>query len=662
MDSMKVVDNLKMEASQNVKGKKQKAKKLYLVAAILVLLGAVGSIFSVAEYQTYNAQYHKDVSLAQEGIQHLRTGVTLLEALPRSPLDSQAVDKAKHEFAFASTFFVHLDTDLQSLPGISMSIPTYGPRLRAAMHVLPLAIEVSQMGVVACNTLNLLISRLHDPFNTQQNGLTMADLTVLNRNFRQIKVTLSLVIDQVNHLQPSDLQIDPRLSKIVATFHKDLPMLQTWLSVAERLLPIAPTLLGIGTPTNFLIEVLDSTELRPGGGFIGNYGIATLSGGRLTAAHITDVDLLDRPFESAGGQITFPAAYTWFDIAPTWSLRDSNLDADFPTAARYGELTYRREGGNVPIQGVIAITPALIQKALNITGPINVPEYHETVTAQNLIALIHYHQLGPAGEGSETTPSPDGHSSLRKRFTAWLADHFLARVRQLPSSALGKFLELMVSSMHSKDLQIYFNSSVAESVLQSYNLGAAIRSPQGDSLFVVDANISANKANSFIINTIDDQVTIDAHGNATHRTTISYAWTVEGQNYGDPLYRDYSRVYVPPGSILRMQTGWEPRGTSQAFGREIWAGFFTLTFGQTRTISLVWTVPEAAKKGLNGWHYQYLIQRQPGTLWTLNLQVTLPPCAVRTNTWSWLVSSDRRTATLTQSLKEDTSLGVLYTC
>ncbi len=139
------------------------------------------------------------------------------------------------------------------------------------------------------------------------------------------------------------------------------------------MLPALPTLLGIGTPAHFLLEILDSTELRPGGGFIGNYGIATFHGGRLTTAHITDTYLLDKPFESAGHTIPYPPAYSWFAhyLAPSsWSLRDSNLDADFPTAARYGESNYEREGGNVPLQGVIAITPSFIEQVLNITGPI----------------------------------------------------------------------------------------------------------------------------------------------------------------------------------------------------------------------------------------------------------------------------------------------------
>ena len=194
------------------------------------------------------------------------------------------------------------------------------------------------------------------------------------------------------------------------------------------MIPILPTLLGIGTPAHYLLEIMDSTELRPGGGFIGNYGIATLSGGRLTAAHITDTYLLDRPFELAGHSIPFPSTYQWFahylDLS-SWSLRDSNLDADFATDARYGEMNYEREGGNVPLQGVIAITPYFIEHVLDITGPISVPEYRETVTAQNLISLIHFHQLGgtAAGEGSDLIPSQNGYSSQRKQFTELLGEH-----------------------------------------------------------------------------------------------------------------------------------------------------------------------------------------------------------------------------------------------
>ncbi|TMD49478.1 MAG: DUF4012 domain-containing protein [Chloroflexi bacterium] len=452
---------------------------------------------------------------------------------------------------------------------------------------------------------------------------------------------------------------------MVTTFQSELPTLRTWLDAAGKLLPFLPAMLGIGTPAHYLVEVLDSTELRPTGGFIGNYGIATFSGGRLTSARITDVVLLDHPYALKGQRIPYPPAYSWFPnylAWESWSFRDSNLDADFPTAARYGELNYQREGGNVPVLGVIAITPALIQQALAITGPIYVPEYQETVTAQNLVSLIHFHQLGgrAAGEGSSYIPSPDGHSSERKRFMELLAEHFLARVQQLSSSAMPQFLHVLTNALRTKDVEVYFDAGGAENVLQLLHLDGTIQSPPGDHLFIVDTNVSPNKANSFIVTTVNDQVTIDEQGNAVHRTTISYAWTLPGRDYGVHLYRDYVRVYAPSGSTLSAQDGWHPRGASTAFGCQVWEGFFSLIYGQTLTITLVWTSYSVAKKDANGWHYQYLLQRQAGAQRMLKVQVMLPLRANVTAKLGGFVSSGTHAAILTESWDKDLSVGLDY--
>jgi hypothetical protein len=292
------------------------------------------------------------------------------------------------------------------------------------------------------------------------------------------------------------------------------------------------------------------------------------------------------------------------------------------------------------------------------------PEYGETVTAQNLVSLIHFHQLGgsAAGEGSDNVLSPYGHSSLRKRFTELLGEHFLARVQQLPSDAMAKFLQLLVSSLRTKDVQVYFNAHSAENMLQLLHLDGAIQSPLGDHLFIVDANVAADKANAFIVNTVHDQVTIDVHGNAVHRTTINYAWTLPGYDYGFPLYQDYVRIYVPPGSTLSEQDGWQSRGTSTAFGSEVWAGYFTLIYGQTRTVTLKWTSYGVAIKDANSWHYQYLLQRQVGAQRTLQLQVSLPICAAITSRMGALAPGDTRTATLAEAWNEDVDVGLTYAC
>lgn len=668
-DSLGELNQINIEGEQiiRVRRRKQRPKKRYLLVGILLLLFLAASVSSVVGYlvyYTYGTRYHADLLLVQTGTLHLQKAETLLATWSKRSLDTQLTNQAADEFVSASKTFNQLYGDLRSLPEIVKQIPAYGTRLNAALRLVPLAITLSQAGVTSCNILNTLVTGLHDPLTLQGHGITISDLALVTQDVKKLGSALALAIQQVNQLQPGDLSFDSRIPKLVSTFHNDLPLIQNWLDTFQQLLPITPTLLGIGTPANYLIEVVDSTELRPGGGFIGNYGIATLSGGRLAAAHITDVDLLDKPYEIAGNVIPYPAAYTWFDLAPgSWSFRDSNLDADFPTVARYGEQTYKQEGGNVPVQGVIAITPMLIEHALAITGPIAIPEYNnETITAQNLIARIHFHQLGREGQGSELIPSPDRNSSLRKRFTALLAEHFLARVRQLSSANLSELLLLMFNSVRSKDIQIYFNSNVAEKFLHDHNLDAAIQAPIGDSLFVVDANIAPNKANNFIINTLNDRVTIDGQGNTIHHASLQYTWTIAGQNYGSPVYRDFVRVYVPPDSILLLQDGWQPRGTSSAFNRKVWMGYFELSYGETRTITLEWKVPAAASRDQSSWHYQYLIQKQAGILWKLNLQIVTPSCATITNKLGGLISSNSQEATLTQTLAGDMNLGVYYAC
>jgi hypothetical protein len=654
-----------MGNSQKGYGKRRKTKRLYFVATPLLLIFLAGSVFSAFTYKTYKASYASAMNTAQEAEQHLRNAEYLLLGLSKNPFNVTSVEQAQQQFRGAAADFTQLEASLQSLPGITTSIPVYGSRLNAAQHLVPLALEMSQAGISGCSIMQTLISAFHDPLKSQSGGLTQASLTLIQRDFKQVEQSINQAISEAHQLTPADVSFEPHLATLFASFQSNIPLMQKWMGTISGFLQVAPAILGIGTPTNYLIEVLDSTELRPGGGFIGNYGIATVANGRLIATHITDVDLLDGPFEFAGHTIPFPPQYAWFAQflhLTSWSFRDSNLEADFPTSARYGETNYKLEGGKVPVQGVIAITPWLIQHILQITGPVTVPGYGETVSAQNLIAEIHFHQLGHAGEGSALVPAPGGHSSLRKQFTELLAEQVFARIHQLSSTELATFLQLLATSVRTKDIQVYLNSNTAENLLHLAHLDAAIQSPQGDSFFVVDANPSGNKANGFITSSMQDAVTIDANGNVLHHMTLHYAWLIPGNIYGNPIYYDYIHIYVPPGSTLYSVDGWTPKGTEQEFGREVWTGDFGFSFGQTHTISLTWMVHNAVQKTGNTCHYQELIQKQAGDQWTANQQISLPASDVISSTTGPLVTKGNTQALLNQAITEDTNMGVTYTC
>jgi Protein of unknown function (DUF4012) len=649
---------------QKVESKTRWFKKRSVIIVVLIMLLLASSTSAVAGYLGYRA-YHSELTLAQTGTLHLHSAIALLESLQKQPFAPQTVERAQQEFVTALSDTKALEAGLDRYSSIAGFAPVYGARLVAAFHLSAMATDISQAGIGGCKMLALMLSRMGNPLkaSASTHGITNTDFTTLSNEYQTVSTSLKAAMNEAVLVQPGDVSFDAHLSKMLQTFQTNIPTIRVALQQADQLFPTLSTLLGISKPAQFLLEIMDSSELRPAGGFIGNYGIATVSGGRLTATHIRDVYLLDKTFELAGHSIPYPPEYSWFAryLAPTsWSLRNSNLDADFPTAAHFGELNFEREGGKVPLQGVVAITPTFIEHVLTITGPINVPEFHVTVTAQNLVSLIHFYQLGEAG--SSLVTSPNGQTSQRKYFTELLGEHLLTRVQQFSSVALAKFLQLALYSLHTKDIQIYVNASNAENMLQQFRLGGSIQSPQGDHLFVVDANVANSKANSFIINTVHDQVTIDESGNAMHHTTITYAWTLAGLNYGNQLYQDYMRIYAPNGSNLSRQDGWQPFGTSTAFGSEVWTGFITLVHGQTRTITLQWSSHGAVKSGSNGWHYQYILQRQAGIQRTVTVQVMLPSCATATNSWGGLVTHNKQEASLKQYLNQDLNAGINFTC
>ncbi|HEV2461710.1 MAG TPA: DUF4012 domain-containing protein, partial [Ktedonobacterales bacterium] len=267
-----------------------------------------------------------------------------------------------------------------------------------------------------------------------------------------------------------------------------LPMAPAVLGEFNRLLDSAPALLGIGQPANYLVLVMDRSELRPAGGFMGNYGILTLEGGKQSAkyplalddTYNVDFDYFkthvlnpNQPYCQTEGPQP-PNYYWWWPVRNdpacliAWGLRDSGLSADFPTNALTAEQIVTDTPNKVPntgkLQGVIAFTPILIEELLQVTGPITVPEWNYTVSAQILEHAIHEHQLGAA--------APKG--KPRKTFTHDLAAALLTRIKTAHGSELKAVLKIAETALKDKDLQLYFNDPQAELILRQLGLSSKI--------------------------------------------------------------------------------------------------------------------------------------------------------------------------------------------
>jgi hypothetical protein len=236
-------------------------------------------------------------------------------------------------------------------------------------------------------------------------------------------------------------------------------------------------------------------------------------------------------------------------------LRDSSLSADFPANARIVETAFEHESRQ-KVDGIIDISPLAIEGVLRVIGPILVPRYNVTITADNLETELHYFQQDPAAIALQNELDP---GLGRKAFTNHVGQLLQQKVKSLPTSMLLPLAEQMFADMRAKNILVYFDDQASEALLAKYDLAGAVdTTPHQDGYLLDQTNVSVSKATDFVNVTQNDNVTLDAQGGATHHLTVtfhgSYAYT---QVYGFLTYIDYLRFYVPANARLLGGAGFD---------------------------------------------------------------------------------------------------------
>jgi hypothetical protein len=325
-------------------------------------------------------------------------------------------------------------------------------------------------------------------------------------------------------------------------------------------------LIGAEEPRSLLVQTQDRGELRPTGGFTGQFGVMTINGGRIGPLKLENIGLYEKNVEFAPEQNpiytdyingnTPPEQFDWWPI-PNFGMRDSNVSADFPTSARlaldifnsYYEAGYE---GYKPVDGLVVFSPFFIAQIIRATGPITIGKYNETITADNLEEKIHYYQLDNEGVWKiinlEKLTESD-YEEARKIFTQRLAEALMDRMKNLSPEMIVNLVPTLLQAMQTRDLQAYFTNEQAQELITKYG-SAATMDPltEQDGIFIVHTNVSVSKASQYVRTYIHDTVTLDSAGGATHNMSINLNYTQIGQVYGFDTYMDYLRVYIPQNS------------------------------------------------------------------------------------------------------------------
>lgn len=534
-----------------------------VIATVLVGL-AIPLIVGMMGYSTYN----NIKGVATDGVDNLLAIKNLIPADKNdltSVLNTQKLTEAQTSLSKAQSDFLQLQDmvnrpDVQSL--LQQFAPQYSGKLDMARRLVQVALDVSRMGQELIGVAQMGANILHGgsllSSSSNKPLLTADDVNAIEAALVHAQYYISDIQTQMSQVNLAQVPFGSAAQKAeLAKYLGEIPQAQSTITQVQSLVGPVAWLLGVGSPRNFLVQTLDRGELRPSGGFEGQYGVLSINNGRLGPITLHDIATLD--YGNDGNELGNhpPEQYKWMDFG-NFGVRDANLSADFPTTAKMVMQLFQLEGGG-PVDGDIQFTPVVIEQLLQMTGPLYVKEYNETITAQNLEDKLHLYQQNYSYINIEAAKTGAYNHQTRKAFTSLVGQLLLDRAKHLSTTQLMSFAKILFKDFKSRDLQIYFNNPVVEQWLTTNGDSGAM--PQfingTDGFMVVQANISISKATQFVHSTFNDQVTLNSDGSATHTLTITLKYDQTGPVYGYDTYSDYMRVYAPANAQFNYGYGFD---------------------------------------------------------------------------------------------------------
>lgn len=381
----------------------------------------------------------------------------------------------------------------------------------------------------------------------------------------------------------------------------------------QPIVKLLPDLLGNPDPRKYLILFQNDAELRPTGGFLTAYATLTITKGKIEPGISEDIYTLDNGFKR---KVPAPDPIKkYLPLVYNWNLRDMNLSPDFKVSMDTF-TTYMKESSVAPeYDAIIAIDTEVPVRILKVLGPIGVPGYGGKFSAEN-DPRCDCPQVIYELENIITRPTYEIREG-RKSILGPLMNSMLANMMGSPKAKWAEFFNIFTESIEQKHLLMYFKDENKQHAAEVLGSAGRILSYEGDYLHINDTNFAGAKSNLFVESEVTQDVSVGDDGSATKKLVLTYKNPQKGDNCNleagllclNGILRDWIRLYVPKGSVLKAGRGFEADMiTSEDLGYTVLEGFFTLSPQSVKKLEVEYTIPAGTVDG----DYKLLIQNQPG--------------------------------------------------
>lgn len=450
---------------------------------------------------------------------------------------------------------------------------------------------------------------------------------------------------EINKIEPDSIPSEYR--NYFLTIQKNIGNVNSKVLEIDEWFDAAGILLGMEYDKRYLLVFQNNAEMRASGGFIGSFAVADVANGKIKNIQVPGGGSYDT---EAGLYERIIAPLPLHLVNPLWHFWDSNWWPDWTLSARKLEWFYEKSDGST-VDGVISFTPTVMERLLDVIGPIDLTDKYGVVIDSNNFWII---TQTYSEQKQDVTNKP-------KMIIGDLMNEIIKEIpERLNKEMLLKIVEATESSLKEKHVLIYSHDDEVQMKMSEYDFAGEIKNPDGDFLMVVNTNIAGGKSDKDISEEITHESEIMDDGSIVNKVTVKRTHNaLRGKQFTGVRNVDWMRIYVPEGSQLISAEGfsipdkkyfeepsekWTPdsfvmsdegRATVDMYtktkiynesGKTVFANWTQLDPEQTIEVVVKYKLPftvddfvrnisdKLGKSDFNFLPYSFLAQKQPGSI------------------------------------------------
>ncbi|MFH1769153.1 MAG: DUF4012 domain-containing protein [Parcubacteria group bacterium] len=512
---------------RTTKRKIRVGRKLGVLLAGIIFVGASYMLVNKGEV-VIRQSLEENSESALLNLEYAKANLLELDFLGASENFALAYDDFDAASGTLDKFGASIASALSSLPGFS--------KVNTASNLVEAGQSISKAGESLSNAFATIsetnVFAMLDP--SADTGNT--SLARIVKDFKESLVSADKNIKKAERLLSDvDTTLIPEgKQEMFLDFRSQIPEFQQYIGGAVDYSDFLLDFIGEKGTKRYILLLQNNTERRATGGFPGTYGIVTFEDGYLKEVFINDIYLID-------GQIKQniippePLAH----ITANWGMRDANWFADFPTSAKKVEEMYMLDGGG-EVDGVLAVTPYVIERLLDIVGPIEMPEYNVTLTSENFLDEI---QNEVEYEADRSAP---------KQIVSDFQPKFMEALAEQEGMEWVEIFKILLESVEQKHVLAYFDNSHLQETAEINKFSGEVIDVPHDYIQVVISNIKGAKTDAVTENAYQLDSVLNEDGSVEHTLIINRVHNGGHSKYGfyNQTNNAYIRVYVPENAQI----------------------------------------------------------------------------------------------------------------